>query len=108
MVIEKGATFCPVLIYKDGDGEPIDNTGWTAKQEIRDTDDPDTVLDTLTEIDGLVLGGVDGTVTYNLTAARSIGYDWALGITDLFLNDGVKDHKLFYGSVQVLDRVTQV
>jgi len=105
--IEKGATFDPVIRYKKSDGSPVDITSWTAKMEIRELDEPNAVLDTLIQGDGIILGDALGTITFNITKARNIAYDWVTAQTDLFLNDGAKDYKIMYGNVLVVARVTQ-
>ena len=104
--IEKGATFDPVITYKNPDNSPVDITGWTAKMEIRSLDDPYAVLETLTELDGIILGDALGTITFNITKAKNILYDWTVAQTDLFLSDGTKHYKIMYGGVSVVDRVT--
>lgn len=104
--IEAGATFDPVLIYKDQQGSAIDLTGWTAKMEFRDSDD-NSVLETLTEVDGIILGGTDGKITFNITKTRNIAYTFVTAKQDLFVNDGIKDYKIIYGNVKVIARVTE-
>lgn len=104
--IEKGATFDPVMTYQNKDESPVDITNWTAKMEIRILDDPFTILDTLTELDGIVLGGINGTITFNITKARNIAYDFAVGNYDLFLNDGTKDYKIIFGVAKTVERIT--
>lgn len=105
MEIEKGATFDPVITYKNSDGSPVDITSWTAKMDFVNLDD-NTIEDTLTELDGLILGGTDGTITFDITKARNVAYDWVTAKTDMFLNDGTKDYKIMFGNVTIVDRVT--
>lgn len=108
MFIEVGATFDPVLTYSDADGNPIDNTDWTAMLEFRDPDE-NNVLDTLTDTTGIVLGGANGDITFNVTKAMNIEYDWPNNaVYDLFLNDGTKDYRIIWGSASLLDRITEV
>jgi len=104
--IEKGATFDPVITFKDANGQPIDNTGWTAKMDIVDPDDPATVHVSLTENSGLVLGGADGTITFNITKTDNLAYTWETGVFDLFLDSGVKTYKIIYGKAKVIPNIT--
>lgn len=108
MEIEVGATFDPVLTYSDAAGNPISNVGWTALLEFRDPDD-NSILNTLSESSGLVLGGVDGNITFNITKTDNIAYSWPNNaIYDLFLNDGTKDYRIIFGNAVLIDRVTEV
>ena len=108
MQIEVGATFDPVLTYSDADGNPIDNSGWTALLEFRDSED-NSVLDTLSETDGIILGGADGNITFDITKDDNIAYTWPNNaIYDLFLNDGTKDYRIIFGNASLIDRVTEV
>lgn len=56
-----------------------------------------------------MLGGANGDITFNVTKAMNIEYDWPNNaVYDLFLNDGTKDYRIIWGSASLLDRITEV
>lgn len=68
----KNATFSETQVLKDGDGVPLDLTGFSARMQVRrERDDPETVLDLSTDDGEIVLGGVEGTITFTLSAAQT-------------------------------------
>lgn len=84
LVIEQGATFDPVLTWKDQNGALIDLTGFTARMQIRDTvDAPDTLHELTTENGGIALGGGAGTITLSISAADTAAFDFEQAVYDL-------------------------
>ena len=93
-ICEQGATFKPVLTWKDSAGAAINLTGYTARMQVRSQETNDLILDCAAYI---ALGGVAGTITFSvpaaITAALAAGkykYDLELessgGIVDRILN----------------------
>lgn len=87
IVIEQGATFNPVLTYKDSLGALIDLTGFTARMQIRLKKTSATFLVELTtENGGIALGGVAGTITLLITDTASTALTFDSAVYDLELN----------------------
>ncbi len=84
-IIEQGGTWSRVLTWKIAGGNPVDLTGYTARMQLRLTpEDPTIILEFNTTagptMGTIVLGGVAGTITLNLTPAQTAGlkYDGPL------------------------------
>lgn len=109
LIIEQGATFRQLFEWHDEHGNLIDVTGMTARMQIRRTYDADTAMVTLTDTDGITLGGIAGTVlvvitdeiTQTLSPAVTAVYDIELGTPD----GGVE--RFLEGGVRVTSQVTR-
>lgn len=69
-----GATYVIDATYEDADSNPITLVGATAKMQVRKKSGTPPTSDpyfTLTETDGIVLGGVEGTVVVTISGANS-------------------------------------
>lgn len=112
--IPQGATFSKVVTWKTGatkaTATPVDLTGCTARMQVRaKIDSTSALLDLTTENDGIILGGVAGTIDFcRLTAAASAAITWKSGVYDLeiIFPDGTVLRKI-YGSVSVSPEVTR-
>lgn len=95
-VVRKGATWRSVftLYQSDTSGPKVDLTGWTAKLEVKDEQSgayskPSlSPLLTLTNGNGITLGGTAGTITILQTATQTNAYTWAAGEYRLTLTAG--------------------
>ena len=86
--IEQGATFSKVITWKDGQENPIDLTGYTARLQCRaSTSSADTVFNLTTDNGGIVLGGAIGTITLTISAADTSAATQQSGVYDLELED---------------------
>ena len=111
-------------IWTDGDGSPtgaggtglpIDLTHYTAKQEFRTTQygsggQIGTVLLTLTNGNGITLGGVTGAFIFTLTALQTKALTAGPGIfTDILLTDTISGltYKAIYSQVFIVPTVSQ-
>jgi len=71
IVCDQGSTFRRDLIYSGSDGVPIDNTGMSARMQVRPKEGSGTVLLSLTtENGGLILGGADGSIQIVVSAVQ--------------------------------------
>ena len=106
------ATLEEVVTLRDALGDPIDLTGRTAKCQIRrEMDDADVVFDLDTTNTEIVLGGVLGTVTFNLTATQTgtpvVDIDGETWVYDLLIIDGATVERAYQGYVFVIPGVTR-
>lgn len=116
LALEQGTTYSQQITWRqpnnpDGTpGAPMDLTGATAHMQIRtaNANSGGTVLQDLTNGNGLVLGGVNGTITINLTAGQTGALTTARAVYDLYvtLSNGTVN-RLLEGSVTVDPTVTQ-
>jgi len=68
---EQGANFLEVVTWKKAEGEPVDNTGYTARMQVRREPDADVAANLTTENGKISLGGVNGEVTLSFSAAET-------------------------------------
>lgn len=106
VVIEQGATYDPVMTYKDSAGNPINLTGYTFRGHVRKTVASTTVvLDLATYV---TLGGAAGTITFNIpdtiTAALTPG-DYVYDM-ELESGSGVT-RRILEGALRVTPEVTR-
>ena len=112
LTIQQGATFSVQLTYKAGSdtasAAAVNLTGYTARLKIRPTWSSDTVHVSLTESDGIALGGSAGTITLSRTPAQTAAYTWRDGVYDLELETplGVV-RRVVEGKVLIVPEVTR-
>lgn len=108
IVIEQGATFRPVFLWTDSGKVPRDLTGYSAKFQVRTHAESATALLTLSSDDGtLVLGGVEGTITFALSAAQTRDLTFQSGVYQLELVHGDTVVRLLEGWVRVSREVVR-
>lgn len=75
--IEQGATFRRTLTWKDQDGNPINLTGASARLKAKKSNGVE--LFSLTDTDGITLGGTNGTIALYLSdeATAELDFDSA-------------------------------
>ena len=69
--ITRGDSFIQSLLWQTSGGDPVDITGFTARMQIRDSSDCGAVRISLTETDGLTLGGTAGTIEIYISPERT-------------------------------------
>jgi len=109
LTIEQGATFNPVLTWKDQNGVLIDLTGYSARMQIRENIEDTAVIHTLTDANGhLVLGGVAGTITFSMSSAITAALDFDTAVYDLeLISAGGIVTRLLKGDVILSKEVTR-
>lgn len=107
--IEQGVTLTRPFVWKTSTSTPINIAGYTARMQIRSSiKSPEVLLELNTENNRIVLGGIDGTVTLQLTASTTAGITWSKGVYDLELvsSSGVVT-RLLQGEILVSKEVTR-
>ena len=108
--IDQGATFSKVVIWKTGTPPVVVNlTGCTARMQVRGKlTDTAALLDLTTANGGIVLGGIAGTVTLNVSAIQTAAISWTSAVYDLeiIFADGTV-RRLLSGSISVSPEVTR-
>ena len=87
--ITKGSTLSKTFTWKDSAGSVIDITGFTARMQVRPTQESATkILDLTTENGGITLGGAAGTIVLAATAVATAAITQERGVYDLELVSG--------------------
>jgi len=107
--IEQGATFKRIMTWKDSSGNPIDLTGYQARMQIRPAkDSPGVILTLDTDANGgIALGGNNGRITIEISAARTASLDFKTAVYDLELEKDGNVVRLLEGSVTLSKEVTR-
>lgn len=82
ITIVQGADMDELITLRDSAGVLITLTGYTARMKIRPAVGGAELV-SLTNTDGLVLGGAAGTIRIQRTAAQTAAYTWTRGVYDL-------------------------
>lgn len=88
MVIEKGATFDPVLIIESGEPPAlIDLTGCEAEVIIRPAFDSATVLEAFsTQNNSLAIDGPAGKISFDVPDEDTLAMAWTAGVFALYVD----------------------
>lgn len=82
--IEIGVTFQLNIVWKDPDGNPIDNTGYDARMQVRHKYTSETALLEFTTTNSrITLGGTDGRISVKGAAILSDPITEKYGVYDL-------------------------
>jgi hypothetical protein len=119
LLIKQGSTFDETWTWYPGGaynvatktaiGSPVDLTGWSARMQIRRrAEDPGPPLLSLTDGDGITLGGEAGTIRIVIDADVSSAWTWRSGEYDLEMVDpDGKPWRKLEGDVKVSPEVTR-
>lgn len=110
--IDKGSSFRSALIWKINEpAVPKDLTGYTARMQLRDSVDSNTILHSMTtENGGIAITGVEGKIALFISDTDSTLFDFDEAVYDLELIDsgGSGDvRRLVEGQVTLFDEVTR-
>lgn len=109
LTIYQGATFREHFTWTDGNGTPVNLTGYTARLQGRPAPDSETLLLSLTtENGGIILGGPAGTVLVQMAASGTSALAAGGGHYDLELvaADGTVT-RLLMGRLHISQEVTR-
>jgi hypothetical protein len=107
--IEQGATFNRTIVWKDGNEDPVNLSGYTARMQVRKTVTADTPILTLTTENGkITLGGSAGTVILTLAPSDTDSLETFCGVYDLELQSASGFvTRLLEGQVTISREVTR-
>lgn len=107
--IYQGATFSRTVAITDGAGDPVDLTGATARMQVRQSIDDDSVLLELTTENGRIShDGVGGVLTLVVDDEDTALLSFSNAVYDLeveYVNGQVD--RVLYGEVVLLEEVTR-
>lgn len=108
IIIEKGATWNPVITWKNSDGTAIDLTGYSARLQVRESVTASSTVISLTSGSGITLGGTAGTISLLLSATDTAALTFEKGVYDLELVSGSGVvYRVLQGRVTVSPEVTR-
>jgi len=85
----QGASFSRILTWKNENDTLINLTGYTARMQLRESQDEASAFLTLTtENGGIALGGALGTITLSISASDTAALTQTSGVYDLELVSG--------------------
>lgn len=106
-VIEQGATWDQTLTWTIDD-EPVDLTGYSARMQVRQQVASPTPVLSLTDEDGIELGGEDGTIRLSRSAAQTAALPAGSFVYDLeVVSGGGVVTRLIEGGFRVKPEVTR-
>jgi hypothetical protein len=108
-ILDQGATYELVVVYKDENNVPINLTGYNAYMQLRENYDS-TVADlTLTTVNGgISINGPLGEITITATATQTTALTSDYYLYDLELVNGSAVTRLLQGQITVNSEVTRV
>lgn len=109
LVVEQGSTWAHGWLPKIND-EPVLDTGWTARAQIRATIPAEAVLHEWSTEDGNAEIDTDvGSVTLALAPADSSAWDWRSAYYDVEITspDGEITYRISQGKIKVTPEVTR-
>jgi hypothetical protein len=105
--IYQGATEVKTLTYRDPLGALINLTGMTAAMQVRKGANLEQlILDMSTANGKIALGGALGTITITFSKEDTAAMPAGSAQYDFYLINGSVKTKLFYGSIDIIQRVT--
>ena len=72
LIVDQGSDWYLYITWEDSDGDPIDNTGYSAKMQMRSLPTSTNAELTLSTVNGgITLGGADGVIELHATAVQT-------------------------------------
>lgn len=108
IMCDQGSTLERTFIFRDSAQNPIDNTGWAARMQVRPAFKSDLVYLDLSSQDGdMILGGVNGEVLFTADAGTMQNIKAGNHVYDLELITPTSVFKLIRGNFRVRPEVTK-
>lgn len=106
-VIEQGATWSRTATYRDSSKALVNLSGYTSRMQIRRAPGATDTLVSLTDGQGITLGGAAGTIVMALTATQTAALPAGTWWYDLELVSGATVIRLLEGRVTVSPNATR-
>ncbi len=107
-VCEQGATFAREITWIDSSGIPVNNTGYTARMQVRATAASASTLLSIGSATGeIVLGGANGKITITVSATVTAAITAGCYVYDLEMVSGVTVYRILQGNFTVDAEVTR-
>lgn len=108
ITIEQGATFKPVMTWRDQSGVLVNLSGYAARLQIRSEVTSDVVIYEATSANGkLILGGAEGTIAFAFPATDTAAFVFDEAVYDLELEASGIVTRLLKGDVLLSPEVTR-
>jgi hypothetical protein len=107
--LDQGSDWDLNIVYKDGNGDPINLTGYSAAMQLRQNYNSDSAELTLSTTNGgIVITGVQGKLVLHATASQTGALDPGFYVYDLEVTSGGVVTRLIQGQITVAGEVTRV
>lgn len=106
-ILDQGATWAPVITYKDPSGIPVDLTGWDARLVAKSDYDSDAVIQIDTVNGGITIEPLVGEIKPVVSASQSAAIPQGTLVYDLEIYAGDIVHKLLIGAMTVRREVSR-
>jgi hypothetical protein len=108
LTFSQGATWKLSMTYTSGDALPVNLTGFSARMQVRSSYASSTVALSLTDTNGISLGGAAGTVQLLVPATTTAGIEAKQYVYDLELESPSQEvTRLVEGTLIVTPEVTR-
>ena len=107
--MDQGSDWDLNVVYKDGNGDPINLTNYTAAMQLRQNYNSDSAGLTLTSSNGgITIIGAQGKLILHATAAQTGALDAGFYVYDLEITSGGVVTRIIQGQITVAGEVTRV
>lgn len=108
LICDQGSTLQRTFLYLDGNQNPIDNTGWLVRMQVRPKFRVDLVYLDLSTVTGeIVLGGADGRIEVTADAGLMENIKQGNHVYDLEVVTATQVFKIVRGNFIVRPEVTR-
>ena len=109
IIADQAATYELLVTWKDPSGTPVDLTGYTAKLQVRLGYAEPTAVVTVSDLNGIVLGGAAGTIAISIDVTQMTALRAPqVYVYDLRLDSGGTVTRLIDGTFTTIPAVTRV
>jgi hypothetical protein len=106
-ILEQGATFQKELTLKDGNGDHMNLTGYTAKMQIRKTIDGDLIKE-INESSGITITANQGKLLLSISATDTAKFNFRNAVYDLTItSSGGQVTRVIQGKITIDYAVTR-
>lgn len=107
--IEQGATLIKPIVWNDGNGAPVNLTGYSARMQVRkNVAAADVLLELSTTNSKIQITPMTGTVTLVFSATTTAAIDWSRGKYDLEMTSGDGTvTRLIEGEISISKEITR-
>jgi len=108
LTLSQGATWNVSLTYNDGDGDPINLTGFSARMQARNFYTSESTVFDIDSTNDITLGGTAGTIQISVDAATTAAIGAAQYVYDMEIVSGSGEvTRLIEGTLIVTPEVTR-
>lgn len=107
ILCEQGSTFALSMTYEDGNGQPVDLSGYSARMKAKSSAQATDSIVELTTENGRITLGADGSIALSIDAATTAAFPAISAVYDLELVNGSTVTRLLKGKFLIDAEVTR-